>query len=239
MRLGALAICISFFGTGCFATVPAPIAEGTEVLPPHAVGLTLAGAGGGLGGFCAAGTQSCSTQFGAGGEARLRVGLPGHQEIGVSGIAAFVTSEGDASSLSGQPQTNFVGGGEVSYKIAPVPAFAIVLGGGALDEGGTAVVGGNLSLLVAPYTSQRGTEVYTGVRGSFGIPILNGATGATESLIVPVGFSFKSGSDVRLFLEGGLAVGFTQYRNAGATDTNQDATFVGGYGAVGVLLMVR
>ena len=111
MRVIALAITL----TGCLATVPAPIAEGTEVLPPHAFGVTLAGAGGGLGGICKA-TESCPSQFGVGGEARVRLGLPGHQEIGVSGFGAIVTSQGNTSSLSGQPQTTFVSGGSLSYE---------------------------------------------------------------------------------------------------------------------------
>ena len=175
------------------ATVPAPIAEGTEVLPPHAAGVTLAGAGGGFGAFCKS-TESCSSQLGVGGEARVRLGLRGHQEIGVSG---------------------------------------------RFRRDRHVVVGGSLGLLVAPYTSEKGTELYTGARGSFGIPIFNGGSGATESVVVPVGFSFKSGSDVRVSFEGGLAVGFNQYRNAADPKSNLDATYLGGYGAVGVLLMVR
>ena len=231
---GALAI----VSTGCFATVPSPIAEGTEVLPTHAVGLTLAAAGGGVGGFCKP-TESCLAQLGAGGEARLRVGLPGHQELGVSGFGAFVTSQGNSSALSQQPTTTFVDGGELSHKVAPVPAFAIVAGAGALDEGDTPVVGGDLALIVAPYTSAKGAEIYTGARGSFGIPIFKGGSGATEGLVVPVGFSFKSGSDVRVFFEGGLAVGFNQYRDALDPKSNQDTSYVGGYGAIGVLVVVR
>lgn len=229
---------VSIAATGCFATVPAPIAEGTEVLPPHAAGLTLAGAGGGFGGICKA-TESCLSQLGVGGEGRIRLGLRGHQEIGASGFGAFVTSQGNTSSLAGQPSTTFIGGGEVSYKIAPVPPFAIVAGAGALDEGGSAVIGGSLALLVAPYTSEKGTELYTGARGSFGIPVFKGGSGATESLVVPVGFSFKSGRDVRVFFEGGLAVGFNQYTDAADPKSNQDTTYVGGYGAIGVLVMVR
>lgn len=224
--------------TGCFPAMPAPIAEGTEILPPHAAGLTLVAAGGGFGGMCKA-TQSCESQFGVGGEGRLRLGLPGHQEIGASGFGAFVTSQGDTSSLAGQPESTFVAGGDVSYKIAPIPWLAIVAAAGALDRGGTAAVGGSLALLVAPYTSEKGTELYTGARGSFAIPIFSGGTGAAESLVVPVGLSLKSGRDVRVFFEGGLAVGFDQYHAAIDPKTSQDATFVGGYGAIGVLVMVR
>jgi hypothetical protein len=235
---GALAIAAPFTMTACFATVPAPFAEGTEVLPPHTTGLTLVGAGGGVGGFCKP-TETCLAQFGVGGEARIRLGLRGNQELGASGYGAFVTSQGNTSSLSQQPSTTFIGGGEVSWKIALVPAFAIVAGAGALDEGGSPVVGGNVGLVVAPYTSAKGTELYTGARGSFGIPIFKGGSGATESVVVPVGFSFKSGNDVRVFLEGGLAVGFNQYRDAADPKSNQDSSYLGGYGAVGVLLMVR
>ena len=57
-------------------------------------------------------------------------------------------------------------------------------------------------------------------------------------VLVPVGFSFKSGGDVRVFLESGVAIGFNQY----ATDvpkTSQSSIYVGGYGAVGILLTVR
>ncbi len=236
MREGVISALL-LANAGCFATVPAPFAEGTEVLKPHATGVTLVAAGGGVGGFCGAGTQSCPAQGGAGGEVRIRLGLRGNQELGVSGYGAFVATQGNASSLTQSPATTFIGGGEVSYKVAPVPWLAFVGGAGALDEGGTAVVGGNLAAIVAPYTSEHGTELYTGARGSFAIPVLSGAKGATESVIVPVGLSFKSGSDVRIFLESGLAVGFNQYRNDNGVET--DSTYVGGYGALGVMVMIR
>jgi hypothetical protein len=235
MRFAAGALALAT--TGCAATMPAPIAEGTEVLKPHAVGLTLAAAGAGFAGTCGA-KATCLSQFGFGGEARVRLGLGGHQEIGASGFGAFVVQQGDTSSLAGQAQTRFVGGGELSYKIAPVPWLAIVAGAGALDENGTPVVGGDLAVLVAPYTGGQGAQLYTGARGSFGIPIFSGGTATAEGLVVPVGFSFKSGSDVRVFFEGGLAVGFDQYKSTADPKTNQDATYLGGYGAAGVLLMV-
>jgi len=231
-----LVAALSIAATGCFATIPAPFGEGTEVLKPHATGITLLAAGGGAGGLCNA-AQSCPGQGGAGGELRIRLGLRGNQEIGVSGYGAFLGRTADASGAT--PPTTFIGGGEVSYKIAPVPWFALVGGAGAADQGGNFVVGGNLAAIIAPYTSEHGTELYTGARGSFGIPVINGAKSATESVIVPVGFSFKSGGDVRVILESGLAVGFNQYASDTPPQTSQSATYVGGYGAVGVLVTIR
>jgi hypothetical protein len=227
-----LAMC----SAGCFATIPAPFGEGTEVLKPHATGVTLLAAGGGAGGLCS-GTQSCPGQGGVGGELRVRLGLRGNQEIGVSGYGAFLGRTADASGKT--PPSTFIAGGEVSYKIAPVSWFALVGGAGAADQGGNFVVGGNLGAIIAPYTSEHGSQLYTGARGSFGIPVINGAKSATESVIVPVGFSFKSGGDVRVFLESGLAIGFNQLSTDGPPPTSQSSTYVGGYGAVGILLVVR
>lgn len=236
MRLAGAALVLGC--TGCFATVPAPFAEGTEVLKPHATGLTLVAAGGGVAGLCKA-PQTCPAQGGVGGEARVRIGLRGNQELGASGYGAFVATQGSSGSLTSSPSSTFIGGGELSYKIAPVPWLAFVAGAGAMDEADTFVIGGNVAAVVAPYLNEHGTELYTGARGSFAIPVLKNASGATESVLVPVGFSFLSGSDVRVFLEGGLAVGFNQYRDALDTKQNQDTTYVGGYGALGVLVIVR
>jgi hypothetical protein len=226
MRL--LVAALSIAATGCFATVPAPFAEGTEVLKPHATGVALVAAGGGVGGICKA-PATCAGQGGVGGELRIRLGLRGNQEIGVSGYGAFVASSNNT----------FIGGGEISYKIAPVPWLAFVAGAGGMDENDYAIFGGNLAAIIAPYTSEHGSQLYTGARGSFGIPLMKNATGATESVIVPVGFSFKSGGDVRVFLEGGLAVAFNQYHDELNSLASQESTFVGGYGAVGILLTVR
>src|SRR5215468_8700615 len=91
--------------TGCFATVPSPFAEGPEVLKPHATGVTLVAAGGGVGGICKA-PAPCAGQGGVGGELRIRLGLRGNQELGVSGYGAFVATS----------SSTFIGGGEISYK---------------------------------------------------------------------------------------------------------------------------
>src|SRR5512142_2544434 len=131
MRLLGAALAVA--STGCFATVPAPFAEGTEVLKPHASGLTLVAAGGGVAGSCKA-PQTCPAQGGVGGEARVRIGLRGNQELGASGYGAFVATQGNSGSLTQSPSTTFIGGGELSYKVAPVPWLAFVAGAGALDE---------------------------------------------------------------------------------------------------------
>ena len=145
----------------CYAPVPAQFAESTEIVPRHAVSLTVAASGAAATSFC----SGCSTsgEFGLGGEGRVRFGIDGRQEIGASGFGAFVSGTGGGG-------VGYVAGGKLSYKIAVAPWFAIIAGAGALDVSSTAIFGGDLAMVFAPYTDSRGTQLYTAVRGSFGIP---------------------------------------------------------------------
>ncbi len=200
------------------------------MLPPHAIGLTLGGGGG------IVGCNQCNAIYAMGGEARLRAGIGNHQEIGVT---AFGGAEGSSSSSSQTSSSwGYVFGGSISYKVAPAPWLAFVASGGALDQQETAIFGGDLAAIVAPYTDSRGTQLYTGARGSFAIPVLNGAHGATEALTVPLGLSLRSGGDVHVFLEGGLVVGFNQFTDETNPTVTGDATLVGGYASIGVLMII-
>lgn len=225
LLLSSLLLC------ACSSTLPTPFLEGTQVLPPNAIGLTLGGGGG------IVGCNQCNAIYAAGGEARLRVGIGNHQEIGATGFGGAFGSGSSTSQASSS--WAYVFGGSISYKVAPVPWLAFVASGGALDQQETAVFTGDLAAIVAPYTDSRGTQLYSGARGSFAIPVLSGAHGASEALTVPLGLSLRSGGDVHVFLEGGLVVGFNQFTDETTPTVNSDTTLIGGYASIGVLMIIR
>ncbi len=207
-----------------YPTLSPHLAEGTDVLKPGQIGLTVAGGGGGGGYTIASGTNSTSTSTAGGGaEARVRVGLPGHQEIGASGAA------GIASAITGDPPV--VAGGELSYKIAPLPWMAFVVDLGAMDRviSSTAILGGSLAAIFAPYTWKGGSQFYTGLKGSITVPILQDASGTAELIDVPVGLAWHASERVRLYAEGGFLLGFDQINSGGTT------TSTSGYGGYGML----
>jgi len=188
-----------------------------------------------MGGLC----SGCNSSglIGEGGEARLRFGIDGRQEIGVSGF-------GGGSSGSNSSVDYFVGG-KLSYKVAVVRWLAIIAGAGALDVSSTAVFGGDLAVVIAPYTDSRGTQLYTGVRGSFGIPVLTqacslcgAAYGSGEGITAPLGVALHTSDNVRVFLEGGMLVGFNQLHDPQGIGSG-DATTLGGYATVAVQLIIR
>jgi len=214
---------LSLFITGCMYPTLAPhIGEGTTVLKPKQVGVTVTGGGGG--GRYTIGNVN-TTSLGGGAEARVRVGLSGNQELGGSVVA------GIGSKVTGEPP---VGAGvAVSYKIAPLSWLALVADVGAIDRviSSTAIFGGSLGVIVAPYTASGGTQLYTGAKGSVSIPILQGASGSAFLVAVPIGLDWHATSRFRTFVEGGFLLGHGEVV-AGGTTTATDG--YGGYGAVGV-----
>ena len=125
----------------CYATVQPHLAESTEVLAPHAASVTVAGGVGVLGDNCC---RNVAAQYVGGLEARVRVGVGAHQEVGVSLLAG-------AGSPVGNGDPPFAGGGTLSYKIAPVRWLAFIASAGAVDMSSASVVvfsrrsGGNCS----------------------------------------------------------------------------------------------
>lgn len=218
-------ILLGLLASACtYPTLSPHLAEGTEVLKPGQIGLTVAG-GGGVGGFTdskPSGSVSASSA-GGGVEGRVRVGLPGKQELGASAIAGGATGVG-----GGDPP--LLAGGEASYKIAPLPWLAFVVDLGAMDRviSSTAILGGSLAAIFAPYTAKNGTQIYAGVKGSVTAPILKDGSGTAELIDVPVGLALHTSERVRLYVEGGFMLGFGQV-DSGGTTTNTS-----GYGGYGV-----
>lgn len=210
----------------CAPTLPPHLGEGTEVLAPGHVNLNIAG--GAVGGERVAGGPN-DNQFGAGAEVRSRVGLPGKQELGVSFFGGAGTSIGN-----GDPPFGL--GGKLSYKIAPTPWLAFVASGGALyyRVSATAAFGGDLAVIVAPYTAPNGNQLYLALKGAFSIPVLQGATGANEAIIVPIGFSLHTSERVRFFIEGGPIAGFSQLSTSAT-----NPTVLGGYSILAVTFILR
>lgn len=201
--------------------MPTAFGESTEAISAHQVSVSALGGGGAMVGTC----STCNGALGAaGGELRVRYGIDGKQEIGVSGFGTATFSTQGGSALGS-------GGGEISYKLAPVPRFAFVAGFGFIDIAtlGVAGAGGDLGVLVAPYLGDK-ASVYTGARAALvGYP--SGKGGWSESITVPIGVSIAAAEQVRLFVEAGLLMGWEQFN--GTPSTSSDLV-IGGYGTIGV-----
>jgi hypothetical protein len=214
--------------TGCVSTMPTAFGESTDVLAPHQVSLTLTGGGGAMAGTC----SGCSGSLeAAGGQARVRYGIDGKQEIGVSGfgVAAFSTEQGSSAIGSG--------GGELSYKIAPMRQVAFVAGFGFMDLAfqGTVGVGGDLGVLVAPYMTDT-MSVYLGARGGLvGYP--SGAGGWSESVTLPIGFAVSASDTIRVIAEGGLLLGWEQFNGDIGGQSISSNVVIGGYGTIGIQMI--
>lgn len=213
--------------------MPSQFSESTEVLAPGKIGFTLAGGGSAIAGCCTSNNGS-AVGFG-GGEARLRVGIGGQQELGVSAFGGV----GSNSPVDGAV------GGKIAYKLAPVRWFAIVANAGAYDfiGGGTslshtATFGGDIAGILAATLDSKGDQIYSGARLSFAIPVLTNAQSATGSLTVPVGVMLVTSERVRVFLEGGLVGSVATYSTTDGMYSG-NATTLGGYGTLGVQFILR
>jgi len=220
----------------CYPTLPPHLAEGTEVLRPGGASVTLVGGGAGFDANCCAGASSptsASTVGGGGFETRVRVGIGAKQEVGGAVFLGLGTASG-----GGDPP--FAAGGELSYKIAPLPWFAVVVDGGALDHAvaSVAVAGGDLALIFAPFIAENGSQVYAALKGSFAVPFLNGARDVNEALEVPIGVSLHLSKRVRFIAEGGPVLGFAQLVTDEAP-ASQNVTSVGGYGVLAFQFVVH
>ena len=221
--LGAFAL------SGCYPTLPTPFAEGTEVLGAGKVGLTVVGAGG-YAQTNQPGTQPTLGTGGGGLEARVRVGVGAKQEVGASFIAAIGTG-----SAGSDPPFNV--GGLVTYKIAPVEWFALVADAGVLSVNAASIVtwSGDLAAIFAPYTAKDGSQVYTGARGGFAVPMLTNqnAHAVSEAVTVPLGYALQLSEKTRLMFEAGFVLGFTQLTHEFTPAVTDNYTSYGGYGLFG------
>ena len=204
--------------------MPTAFGESSDALAAHHASVTVMGGGGAIGGTC----SGCNGAIGAfGGQVRVRYGIDGKQEIGVSGFGAgaFATQSGSSGIGSG--------GGELSYKVAPMRQVAFIAGFGFIDlaSEGVAGAGGDLAVLVAPYMNDT-ASIYTGVRGALvGYP--SGSGGWAESITVPIGASITTSDSVRVVVEGGVVLGWEQFNGSGGPSLSSSAV-IGGYGTVGI-----
>lgn len=204
---------------GCYPTLPAHVGEGTEVLEAKRVGLTFVGGGAGFADNCC---KNTATQGMGGLEIRGRIGIGHKQEIGASVF-------GGAGAGIGGGDPPFIIGGKGTYKIAPAKWIAIIGSAGAQSVGAAAVatIGGDATVILAPYTSDDGMQLYSGVKAGFAIPVLQNASAVSEAITIPVGFVLPVGEQVRFLTETGFVSGFTQLSQAGGS---QSAISFGGYG---------
>ena len=222
---------VAFVTSACYPTLPPQFAEGTDVLAPRKVGLTFVGvAAGGVTNL----PQSTLRTTGGGLETRVRVGIGGKQEIGASLDLGIGTGSG-----GGDPP--FLVGGKVSYKFAPLSWLAFVADAGVLDANAASIAlfGGDLAAIVALYTAPDASQLYTGARGAFAIPVLQNAHAVSESVTVPIGYAMHTSDRVRLFIEAGVIAGFTQQVIDTAPSVTNNIHSTGGYGLVGFGYLFR
>jgi hypothetical protein len=212
-----LTLFAALLATGCYPTLPPHLAEGTEVNEAKQVGLTIAGGGAGFDVNCCG--QGSATQAMAGLEARVRVGVGARQEVGASLF-------GGAGTTIGNGEPPIVVGGKASYKVAPSRWVALIASAGGLSAGVSAVAifGGDLAVVVAPYTAPSGLQVYTGAKGSFSVPILQNAKATNEAFTFPIGLVIPVSDRTRLIGETGFVLGLGQQSGG------QTAMSPGGYG---------
>jgi hypothetical protein len=215
MRTLTLVIVIS----GCTPIIPFHLAETAETMPRGAVSLTLAGGGG-------AGTLQ--TGYG-GGSARVSVGVGHKMEVGVE------------TSLVGTPASHSLEVlAKLRYKYGFHPNVALLAGIGATGNvdtstgSGTAGIGGDVGLVASTRPFHDVLRLYGGARFSFVFaahrdPYDGG--GPTQAFIVPVGLAFQTRPTWRIYLEGGLFGGFSEYRVADLRDLGK---WIGGYGLVAI-----
>ena len=161
----------------------------------------------------------------------MRVGVGAKQEIGIAGALAL--GNGNAGSEPAGTAAAIL-----SYKVAPVSWLAIIADAGVQDIGISASVvgfGGDIAVIVAPYIARDGSQLYTGARGGFSIPILGGqnAHAIDESLTVPVGYAIQLSKRTRFLLEAGFVLGFTQLTHELTPPVTDSYASYGGYGLLG------
>lgn len=209
--------------------MPTAFGESTEALAAHQVSLNVMAGGGAMAGTC----STCNGAVGgAGGQLRVRYGIDGKQEIGVSGFGV-----GAFSTQGGSPLGS--GGGEISYKLVPTKRLAFIAGFGFIDlaSEGVAGAGGDLGVLVAPYMDDK-ASVYTGARGGLvGYP--SGSGGWSESLTLPIGVSVAASDSIRFIVEAGALFAWEQFNGSGFGSTSLSSNVViGGYGTVGIQVTI-
>jgi hypothetical protein len=141
--------------------------------------------------------------FGAGdgGSGRVRVGLPGDQEVGVEGLVTNVSAH-TSIDLSGMG-----GGAKLSWKKSLAPWAAAVAGAGFGTARTGSSIGGDLAIVISkgdtlePYAALRlsGAKRVTGT----------GPANRMGLVTVPVGLSVNASRELRFFFEGGLSAIFS------------------------------
>ena len=186
-------------------------------------GVRAVGVGGHLQGDA---SRACRSSASAAKRA-FRLGLRAHQEIGV----ARLRRRSSTSQRRRRAGVGAIGGGALSYKLGAAPWLAFVANAGAIDQS----FGGDVALIVAPYTDSGGRQIYTGLRGSVAIPLVPDVRAATTAVTAPIGLSLRPTSASRVFLEAGVMAGGQQTDGFDA----QRVGGVGGYASIAVEILSR
>jgi hypothetical protein len=139
---------------------------------------------------------------GGGGDARLRIGVGGRQEVGVEGELIRVdTGTPNDKSPSWIGKSNAYGL-KLSWKGAPTDWFAVIAGAGVMSSATGESAGGDLAIVFSRPVGI--VRPYAGFRGTFALPVgraLKDAGGVTSGLIVPGGVAFHYAKNCDFFLE--------------------------------------
>jgi hypothetical protein len=170
---------------------------------------------------------------------RLGVGLGRGHELRVEGTGA---ESFNVPQDKDHPQAWFghtaAWGYKLSWKYAPVPWFALIVGGGGSVSGTGLGVGGDVALL---FSRPRGElRPYVGTRATIGVPVgrpIDDSGGVTPALVQAAGLAVVPKENVRIYVEGGLLVaGSNDTASSTGTAGGPRGTHVGGYGGMGLEL---
>lgn len=162
-----------------------------------------------------------------GGGLRARFGVGARQEVGVESTVLYA---GSGEHHPGDPAwvgSSAAFGLKLSWKIAPLPYFAVIAGPGFTASSVGNAVGGTAGVIFSRSTGL--VRPYAAAIGGFAVPVgraldMNG--GVTGGLGVPIGLALVLRPAIRLYFEAGFLAAWA--------DDSPVSTGLGGYGALGL-----
>jgi hypothetical protein len=220
-----LLLALALAGAGCSPFVaPAPllVAETADVLAPGDYSATAVGGGG----------TAFLDGSGAGGGARLRVGVGSRQEIGAEALVVYTDTGGSGERWEGQ---HIYYGGKLSWKLGLSPYAALIAGLGGAVAGTGPAIGGDLAIIGS--TRGRIVRYYGGARAFFALPVGRRFfdAGGPGGGIMPVhGLFVRVSPAVSVFLENGWPIMLGRgYLHTDADATIQEHAHIACYAALG------
>lgn len=226
--------------------VPFHLMETSEVLAARKVSLGFTAGAGGL----------AQEGWGTGATLRARVGTGARQEVGLEGGVLYATTGGRRGTGPPWAGESNAYGLRLSWKLAPLPWLATLVGLGASSAATGAALSPDLGLVVSPGRPLlERLRPFGGARAFFAFPVARARDltgGVTAALVLPVGLSYQPARSLRLLLEaGGLVAWSSLGAVADPAPTQQPppaaayqrayapSAHGGYYGAVGVVFVLE